>query len=228
MAAGEFVSLVGPSGAGKTTLLRIVAGLEVASSGSVSIDGRRVQGPGRGRGVVFQSVNLLPWRTALSNVALGLEVGGMPRELARERAGHYLELVGLSAQAQAYPHELSGGMQQRVGIARALATAPEVLLMDEPFSSLDAQTRERLWDELLTIVERTGITVLFVTHDIDEALYLSDRVVVLGGNPARVCEDVRIDLPRPRSEIDLRASPGFIDSRRRIRARVFGSPVLPA
>jgi ABC-type nitrate/sulfonate/bicarbonate transport system ATPase subunit len=222
--AGEFVSLVGASGAGKTTLLRIVAGLELADAGTVRIDGSPVRGPGRDRGLVFQAINLLPWRTALANAALGLEVAGLPRAAAHAAAMRYLDLVGLAERSQAYPHELSGGMQQRVGIARALATAPAILLMDEPFSSLDAQTRESLWDQLLAIVAKERLTVLFVTHDIDEAVYLSDRIVVLGGTPATVCEQVSIDLPRPRQAHDVRSAPAFARYRHRVRQSVFDVP----
>jgi NitT/TauT family transport system ATP-binding protein len=221
VAEGEFVSVVGPSGCGKTTLLRIIAGLDRADGGVVRVDGRAIAGPGRDRSVVFQSINLFPWRTALGNAALGLEIAGLRGEECLSRAQRMLALVGLAGRANAYPHELSGGMQQRVGIARALATDPEVLLMDEPFGSLDAQSREYLWDELLRIVKGIGRAVLFVTHDIDEAIYLSDRVLVLGGTPGVVRETIEIDLPRPRHEHDVRSMPRFIDYRRRIRNRVF-------
>jgi NitT/TauT family transport system ATP-binding protein len=206
----EIVSLVGESGCGKTTLLRIVQGLVRLDRGAIRIDGRAVQGPGRDRGFVFQQPNLLPWRTALSNVELGLELQGVAPARRREAADRLLALVGLSGSARQFPHQLSGGMQQRIGLARALAIDPAVLLMDEPFSALDAQTREILQKELLRIHAETGKTILFVTHDLDEAIYLSDRVIVMGAKPGRIKATLPVPFPRPRAELPLlRGEPAF-------------------
>jgi ABC-type nitrate/sulfonate/bicarbonate transport system ATPase subunit len=219
--ANEFVSIIGGSGSGKTTLLRIIAGLVPADQGTIAIDGAPVMRPGRERAMVFQAINLLPWRNVLRNVEFGLELQRAERDARRDAALRYLALVGLKDHAYAFPHELSGGMRQRVGIARALATEPDVLLMDEPFGSLDAQTGEFLWDELLKIVDHTRKTVVFVTHHIDEAIYLSDRVVVLGGRPARIVETVDVPFAKPRWTYDVRAQPQFSALRARLRARVF-------
>jgi ABC-type nitrate/sulfonate/bicarbonate transport system ATPase subunit len=219
--ANEFVSIIGGSGSGKTTLLRIIAGLVPADQGTIALDGAPVMRPGRERAMVFQAINLLPWRNVLRNVEFGLELQRAEREARRDAALRYLALVGLKDHAYAFPHELSGGMRQRVGIARALATEPDVLLMDEPFGSLDAQTGEFLWDELLKIVDHTRKTVVFVTHHIDEAIYLSDRVVVLGGRPARIVETVDVPFAKPRWTYDVRAQPQFSALRARLRARVF-------
>ncbi|QRG06282.1 ABC transporter ATP-binding protein [Xanthobacter dioxanivorans] len=217
----EFVSIVGASGSGKTTFLRIVAGLAQADAGSVKVNGKTVSGPGPERAMVFQAINLLPWRNVVGNVEFGLELQKVPEAERRARAERFIELVGLGRHRHAYPHELSGGMQQRVGIARALATDPALLLMDEPFGSLDAQTAEFLWDELSKIVAETRKSVLFVTHHIDEAIYLSDRVVVLGGSPAGVREVIAIDFPKPRWAYDVRADPRFAEFRARLRAHIF-------
>lgn len=217
----EFVSIIGGSGSGKTTLLRIIAGLIPADGGVIKIDGTPVAGPGKERAMVFQAINLLPWRTALRNVEYGLELQKVPEKARREAALKYLSLVGLKDHAFSYPHELSGGMRQRVGIARALATEPDVLLMDEPFASLDAQTGEFLWDELLKIVEATRKTVIFVTHHIDEAIYLSDRIVVLGSRPARVVESVPVRLRKPRWSYDVRAEAEFAALRAHLRELLF-------
>jgi NitT/TauT family transport system ATP-binding protein len=219
--ANEFVSLIGGSGSGKTTLLRIIAGLIPADGGVIKIDGMPVVGAGRERAMVFQAINLLPWRTALRNVEYGLELQKVAEKARREAALKYLSLVGLKDHAFSYPHELSGGMRQRVGIARALATEPDVLLMDEPFASLDAQTGEFLWDELLKIVEATRKTVIFVTHHIDEAIYLSDRIVVLGDRPARVVESVPVRLRKPRWSYDVRAEAEFAALRAHLREMLF-------
>ena len=219
--SNEFVSIIGGSGSGKTTLLRIIAGLVSADGGSVELDGVAVTRPGRERAMVFQAINLLPWRNVLRNVEFGLEIQSVDRVARRGAALRYLELVGLKEHAFAFPHELSGGMRQRVGIARALATEPDVLLMDEPFGSLDAQTGEFLWDELLKIVDQTRKTVVFVTHHIDEAIYLSDRVVVLGERPARVVDSVKIAFRKPRWTYDVRAEPEFSVLRARLRKLVF-------
>ncbi|HEV8020612.1 MAG TPA: ABC transporter ATP-binding protein [Candidatus Lustribacter sp.] len=195
---GEFVSIVGPSGCGKTTFLRIVDGLEVFDAGSVAIDGRRVTKPGPDRAFVFQADSLQPWRTVWSNAAIGLEIQGRLTPAEREHLRDLLELVGLKGFEKYYPRQLSGGMRQRVNLARALAVHPEVLLMDEPFAALDAQTREIMQTELLRIWSSARSTVLFITHQIDEAVFLSDRVLVFGRRPGRVQEVIRIDLPRPR------------------------------
>jgi NitT/TauT family transport system ATP-binding protein len=214
----EFVSLLGPSGCGKTTLIRIIAGLLPPDRGEVWVDGRRVSAPGRDRCMVFQQFGLLPWRTVLGNVEFGLEIDGVPKDERRAIAARYLELVGLKGFEHYYPHQISGGMQQRVGIARALSKRPEILLMDEPFGAVDAQTREQLQEELLKIWAQTQTTVVFVTHSIDEAIYLSDRVVVMQARPGRVKEEVAIDLPRPRWEGDIKAEPRFAQLRARLRA----------
>ena len=213
----EFVSLLGPSGCGKTTLIRIIAGLLTADRGEVLVNSQLVNSPGRDRCMVFQQFGLLPWRTVVSNVEFGLEIDGVPREERRELAGKYLELVGLKGFENYYPHQISGGMQQRVGIARALSKRPEILLMDEPFGAVDAQTREQLQEELLKIWAQTETTVVFVTHSIDEAIYLSDRVVVMQARPGRIKEEVTIDLPRPRWEGDIKADPRFAQLRARLR-----------
>jgi NitT/TauT family transport system ATP-binding protein len=195
---GEFVALVGPSGCGKTTLLRIVAGLEPATTGEVLLDGRVVHEPGPDRGFVFQSDNLLPWRTVFANTIIGPEIAGRAGAAEKRRAIGLLRLVGLEGFENYYPRQLSGGMRQRVNLARALAIDPEILLMDEPFSALDAQTREIMQTELMRIWEEGRKTVLFVTHQIDEAVFLSDRVLVLARRPGRIQENVAITLPRPR------------------------------
>lgn len=214
LAAGEFLVLVGPSGCGKSTLLDLLGGLSTPTSGQILLDGKPITGPGLDRGIVFQQYALLPWRTARRNVEFGLEAKGVPRAERRERAEHYLELVGLAGFADRYPHELSGGMKQRVAIARSLAFDPEVLLMDEPFAALDAQTRESLQDELLRIWERTGKTILFITHGIDEAIYLGRRVAVLTSRPGRVKTVVDIDIDRTAD--DIRSGAGFRELRHRI------------
>lgn len=195
---GEFVSIVGPSGCGKTTFLNVVDGLMPASGGRILIDGEVAAGPGPDRAVVFQDASLLPWRTVLGNVLYGLECQGINSGRARERARHFIELAGLGGFEHHYPHELSGGMQQRVNLARALVVDPQLLLMDEPFASLDAQTREIMQEELLRIWREAKKTVLFVTHQINEAIYLSDRVIVFTARPGRVKQTVPIDLERPR------------------------------
>ena len=213
----EFVSLLGPSGCGKTTLIRIIAGLLTADRGEVLVNSQVVNSPGRDRCMVFQQFGLLPWRTVMSNVEFGLEIDGVPREERRALAEKYLELVGLKGFENYYPHQISGGMQQRVGIARALSKKPEILLMDEPFGAVDAQTREQLQEELLKIWAQTENTVVFVTHSIDEAIYLSDRVVVMQARPGRIKEEVTIDLPRPRWEGDIKADPRFAQLRAHLR-----------
>jgi NitT/TauT family transport system ATP-binding protein len=206
---GAFISVVGPSGCGKTTFLRIVAGLEAATSGQVLLDGRAVDRPGGDRGFVFQSDNLLPWRTVISNAMIGPEVAGNNGAAERRRTLELLKLVGLSGFEDYYPRQLSGGMRQRVNLARALAIDPEILLMDEPFSALDAQTREIMQTELMRIWEQGRKTVLFVTHQIDEAVFLSDRVLVFARRPGRLQEIVDVDLPRPRA-LSLKRTPEFV------------------
>ena len=205
---GEFITLVGPSGSGKSVLLDIIAGLTEATAGVAAIDGTAVQKPHPGTAYVFQQYALFPWRTALQNVEYALEVRGAPARERRQKAHHFLDLFGLKGFENRYPSQLSGGMQQRVAIARALSTDPQVLLMDEPFAALDAQTRDILQSELLKIWEQIKTTVVFVTHSIDEAIYLADRVVVMTARPAKVKEIVEIDLPRPR-ELDVRNSEAF-------------------
>src|SRR5512138_1355574 len=212
---GEFVAIVGPSGCGKSVFLDILSGLTTASGGSVRLDGRPVDGPDPRTGYVFQQYALFPWRNALSNIEYGLEVRGLPKERRTEVAKELLSLFGLSGFGDRYPYQLSGGMQQRVAIARALATDPEVLLMDEPFAALDAQTREILQNELLRIWEKIATTVVFVTHSIEEAVFLADRVVVMTARPGRVKEIVDIELPRPRDE-DVRSSAAFNAHRHRV------------
>ena len=208
----EFVCLVGPSGCGKTTLLRIIAGLETPTTGSVTIDGSAVTGPDPKRGMVFQEYSLFPWRRVIDNIAFGLEMKGVSREERRQTAEYYLKMVGLSRFRDAYPFELSGGMRQRVAIARALANEPDVLLMDEPFGALDAQTRNRMQKELLCLWKQTKKTIVFVTHSVDEAVYLSDRIIVLSPRPGSVQEIITIPWPRPRD----RTSAEFAEVRRRV------------
>lgn len=202
VAPGELVCIVGPSGCGKTTLFRIIAGLDPATSGTVSVDGDPVDGPGPDLGLVFQEYHLFPWRTVAGNVAFGPEKAGVPADDRDRRVEELLELVGLEEVIDRYPRDLSGGMKQRVALARALATDPEVLLMDEPFGAVDAQTKRMLQDELLDIRAETEKTVLFVTHDVDEAVKLADRVVVMANDPGRVREVIDVDLDRPRTRSD--------------------------
>ena len=205
---GEFVSIVGPSGCGKSSFLNIVLGLIRPEHGEICINGVGITGPGQERAMVFQEFGLLPWRTVTTNVELGLELKGVSPAQRKQQATELIKLVGLNGFESHYPHELSGGMKQRVGLARALATDPEVLLMDEPFAALDAQTRDLMQAELLQIWERTKKTVLFVTHSIEEAAYLSDRVIVMTARPGRTKDIIGIDLPRPR-EYEMRLTPEF-------------------
>ena len=216
VAPGEFLTIVGPSGSGKTTVLDLLAGLSMPTEGEVLVDGAPVRGPGRDRAVVFQQYALFPWRTAQANVELGLEDSRLSRPERAERARRYLALVGLTGFEDRYPHELSGGMKQRVAIARALAFEPDVLLMDEPFAALDAQTREQLQDELLRIWRATGKTIVFITHGIDEAVYLGQHVAVLSARPGRLRAQVRIDLPEHDGDTDVRSTPAFVEARHRI------------
>ncbi len=209
---GEFVVVVGPSGCGKTTLLRCIAGLVEPTRGNVQIRGRPLEGPGAERGYVFQSFALFPWRTVRRNIEFGLELRGMPKEERRSLSDEYIDLVGLQGFEDSHPRELSGGMQQRVGLARALVNDPEVLLMDEPFGSLDAQTRNIMQTEVLKIWNRTHKTIIFVTHSVDESIYLADRVVVLTARPASIKAIFPVDLPRPRD----RASDPFAHIRHEV------------
>ncbi len=216
---GEFVSIVGASGCGKTTLLRIVDGLIAPSQGEIVLDGRSVTGPGRDRALVFQRDALFPWRSVEQNILFGLEVQGRVNAEARRACAELIHLVGLDGFEHEYPHQLSGGMRQRVNLARALAVEPEVLLMDEPFASLDAQTREIMQAELLRIWNTRRTTVLFITHQIDEAIYLSDRVVVLTSRPGRLGETIAIDLPRPR-RLDVKRTAAFGELVARVWRRI--------
>ncbi|HZR97925.1 MAG TPA: ABC transporter ATP-binding protein [Chloroflexota bacterium] len=206
---GEFICIVGASGCGKTTFLRILDGLIDQTSGNIILDGQEVTRPGPDRGFVFQSDSLFPWRTVLDNVVFGLEVQGKPRKPSVERAMEYIKLVGLSGFEKNYPHELSGGMRQRANLARALTVNPELLLMDEPFAALDAQTREIMQQELLRIWRGYQKTVIFITHQIDEAIYLADRVFVFTVRPGRVKTVIRVPFARPRS-LDIKRTPEFI------------------
>jgi NitT/TauT family transport system ATP-binding protein len=211
----EFICIIGPSGCGKSTLIRIVAGLEQASGGEILIDGHPVSGPGPDRGMVFQGYTLFPWRTVRDNVMFGLEMRGKERSIAEGEARQWLDMVGLSKFEKAYPHELSGGMKQRVAIARALANEPRILLMDEPFGALDALTRCKMQSYLLQIWRKVEVTILFITHDLEEACFLADRIVVMGTNPGRVVEVIENPIPRPRSTEQL-LSPEFIALKHRL------------
>lgn len=209
---GEFLSILGPSGCGKSTFMNILAGLAHKTGGDLLVDGKPLQGINRNQGVVFQGYALLPWRTVLDNIAVGLEIRGVGKAQRLETAREYLELVGLNGFASRYPHELSGGMRQRVAIARSLAYNPDVLLMDEPFAALDAQTRETLQSELLRIWGTHKKTIVFITHSLDEAIFLSDRVAVMTQRPGRIKEIFDIDLPRPRQP-ELRNTQAFVHYR---------------
>ncbi|GAB7192827.1 ABC transporter ATP-binding protein [Kineococcus sp. NUM-3379] len=206
---GELLALVGPSGCGKSTLLDLLGGLTAPTSGQILLDGEPVTGPGLDRGIVFQQYALLPWRTAQGNVELALEARKLPRRERAGRAREFLRLVGLDGFEKRYPHELSGGMKQRVAIARSLALDPEVLLMDEPFAALDAQTRESLQQELLRIWQATGKTIVFITHGIEEAVYLGQRVAVMTSRPGRIKHVLDVDLGDRTADADIRTSPGF-------------------
>jgi len=217
--AQEFICVVGPSGCGKSSILNVIAGLLSPTAGSILVDGKSVAGADMNRAVVFQAPNLLPWRTTLENVRYGLDLWGMPRRDANRRAKEILDLVGLTHRENNYPHELSGGMQQRVDLARALAVDPDILLLDEPFAALDAQTREAMQTELLRIWTAARKTSLFVTHQIDEAVVLADRVIVLGKGPGHIKEIIEINLPRPRDNL-IRRHPDFFRYEDRIRALI--------
>jgi NitT/TauT family transport system ATP-binding protein len=225
---GEFVSFVGPSGCGKTTLLMSIAGLIAPSAGQVVIHGKEVSGPPPNLVLVFQDFNksLFAWRSVLGNVRFGLEARGKHSREGDGKARSLIDLVGLKGFENHYPWELSGGMQQRVAIARALAYEPEVLLMDEPFGSLDALTRLELEDTLLQLWAELGTTILFITHDIEEAIYLSDRILLLSQRPSRIIEELPIDFSRPRNQMLTRAQPGFMEIRNRIYQRIHNESAL--
>ncbi len=224
VAEQEFAVIVGPSGCGKSSLLRLVAGLVQPTRGSIALDGTPVRRPGKDRGMVFQSYTLFPWLTVRDNVEFGLRIGGVPAEKRRHISDHFIGEVGLEGFENAYPKQLSGGMMQRVALARALANDPEILLMDEPFGALDSQTRSLMQELLLQIWEHSHKTVLFITHDIDEAILLGDRVHVMTARPGRIKEMVEIDLARPR-QVDLLTSPEFITIKRRIMALIHDEAV---
>jgi NitT/TauT family transport system ATP-binding protein len=211
----EFVCVIGPSGCGKSTLIRILAGLETPSSGQMLLDGKEVHGPGPDRGMVFQGYTLFPWLTVKKNVMFGLQMSGHTNETSEEEALQWIDLVGLSKFAESYPHQLSGGMKQRVAIARALANQPRILLMDEPFGALDAQTRAKMQSYLMEIWKNIDITVLFITHDLDEAIYLADRILVLKAHPGEVQELIEVPVPQPRSPDQL-LSPEFLATKKRL------------
>ncbi len=215
----EFLSIIGPSGCGKSTLIRIAAGLENATSGEFFLDGKKVIGTSAERGMVFQKYTLFPWLSVRQNVRFGLEASGYGNDEADATALQWLQIVGLEKYANYYPRQLSGGMQQRVAIARALAPQPRVLLMDEPFGALDAQTRSQMQRYLLEVWKNIDITILFVTHDLDEAVFLSDRILTLQANPGKVRELVTVDVPRPRTEESL-FLPEFISLRKHVEAMI--------
>lgn len=202
----EFLCIIGPSGCGKSTLLRLIAGLDEPSSGKIILDGKELKGPSPDRGMVFQEYSLFPWRTVLKNVTFGLELQKMAKQERYRIAKEYIELVGLKGFENSYPYELSGGMKQRVAIARAIAPEPSILLMDEPFGSVDAQTRNALQEELLEIWQRTKKTIVFVTHSVDEAVYLADRVAVMTARPGTLIKCAGIDIPRPRKRTSVEAN----------------------
>ena len=217
----EFLCVVGPSGCGKSTLIAAIAGFLRPAAGELTMDGRRITGPGADRGVVFQEYALLPWKTVIDNVALGLKLRGVPRAERHEVARRFLRLTNLADAAEKYPHELSGGMKQRVAVARTLANEPEIMLMDEPFAAIDAQTRMTLQEELVAIWARSRVTVLFVTHSVDEAVFLADRVAVLTANPGQLKAIVPVDIPRSeRSWATLNADPAYVSLRDRVLALV--------
>ncbi|MFO7178300.1 MAG: ABC transporter ATP-binding protein [Pseudomonadota bacterium] len=222
----EFISVIGPSGCGKSTLIRILAGLDAPTSGRVRLDGHDVVGPGADRGMVFQSYTLFPWLSVKKNVMFGLKMRGLPTREAERRALEWLELVGLGDYAELYPAQLSGGMKQRVAIARALANEPRILLMDEPFGALDAQTRAAMQAHLLRICDTVDVTVLFITHDLDEAVYLSDRIVVLGANPGRVLEIIEVPVARPRTPEQF-LSAHFLATKKRLEELIHRRETVP-
>ena len=211
----EFISVIGPSGCGKTTLIRILAGLEFPSSGNVFLEGKKMEGPGAERGMVFQDYTLFPWLSVKKNVMFGLEIKGLGKLKAEAEAMEWLDIVGLGKFADAYPEQLSGGMKQRVAIARSLANRPEILFLDEPFGALDAQTRSSMQAYLLKIWQNVDVTVFFVTHDLDEAIYLSDRILVLRANPGEIDELIEVPVPRPRAPGQF-LTPEFLATKKRL------------
>lgn len=213
---GEFLTIIGPSGCGKTTLLRIIASLTLPDEGEVLVDGQRVTEPGIKRAMVFQTFGLFPWKTVIDNVTFPLTVRNVPTSESKKIAMRHIRRVGLEKFVDVYPHQLSGGMQQRVGLARALSTGADVLLMDEPFGAIDAQTRELMQEELMRIWQEERKTVIFITHDLDEAVLLADRVLLMSRGPGRVREIIPVDLPRPRSDYDVRAHKNFAKVRRHL------------
>jgi NitT/TauT family transport system ATP-binding protein len=228
MHAGEFVALVGSSGSGKSTVMRLIAGLDSPSSGVVSLDDRRITGPGSDRGMVFQKYSLYPWLTAAQNVAFGMELQRRSRQEIRERTAYFLEVVGLTDAARRLPRELSGGMQQRVAIARALAAEPKLLLLDEPFGALDIQIRESMQEFLYNLWQRTGLTALLITHDLEEALLLAGKVHIMAPSPGRIVRSVTVDLDRS-SMGQLRLSRSFLDLREELAQCLRGlEPAVPA
>jgi NitT/TauT family transport system ATP-binding protein len=234
VADNDFITILGPSGCGKSTLLRIVAGLDVPTAGGVLLDGAPVTGPGPDRGMVFQSYTLFPWLTVKKNVMFGLEINKYGRDESERQALQWLQLVGLEKFADSYPHQLSGGMKQRVAIVRALATQPRILLMDEPFGALDAQTRARMQAHLLEIWRKIDVTIVFITHDLDEAIFLSDRILVLSAHPGRVQELIEVPVARPRNTAQC-FSPEFIATKARLEELIYSAepddeseyPVVP-
>jgi NitT/TauT family transport system ATP-binding protein len=223
--AGEFVTVVGPSGCGKSTFLNCVAGLWFPSAGELLINGQPVTGPGRDRSVVFQDYALMPWRTVKANVRMGLELQRRVDDSTNEKVAHYIRLVGLTGFEDAYPRELSGGMRQRVGLARALVTEPRILLMDEPFAAVDAITRELMQDEVARIITETGQTIVFITHSVDEAITLGDRIVVVTDRPGRVKNILDVKIARPRSGRSIRHLPEYVELRDRIWDLLAKDPV---
>jgi NitT/TauT family transport system ATP-binding protein len=218
----EFVCVIGPSGCGKSTLIRILAGLERQTSGSVLLDGKPVEGPGADRGMVFQGYTLFPWLTVKKNVMFGLEVNGHGKLESDREAMQWLQLIGLEKFADVYPHQLSGGMKQRVAIVRALANQPRILLMDEPFGALDAQTRCRMQAHLLEIWRKIDITIVFITHDLDEAIFLADRILVLSAHPGKIQELIEVPVPRPRSIAQI-VTPEFLATKARLEELIYSA-----
>jgi NitT/TauT family transport system ATP-binding protein len=222
----EFICVVGPSGCGKSTFARIVAGLDEATSGTLLLDGHPVAGPGPDRGMVFQGYTLFPWLTVKHNVMYGLQMAGKGHDTAQSEARQWVDMVGLARVEDYYPHELSGGMKQRVAIARALANGPRILIMDEPFAALDAQTRCQMQAYLIQIWKKVDVTILFITHDLDEAAFLADRILVMGANPGRVIEFIENAVPRPRS-VEQFISPEFLALRKRLEHHIHPPSEVP-
>lgn len=221
---GDLVSIVGSSGCGKSTLLNIIAGFEAPTSGEIRVDGEAILGPGSDRGMVFQSYTLYPWLTVSENIGFGLNLSKMPKAQQKQRVRYFLEVVGLTQFANAYPKQLSGGMKQRVAIARALANEPEVLLMDEPFGALDAQTKEQMQLFLLELWEKTNTTILAITHDVEEAVFLSQRIYVMSAHPGRIHAHIPITLPQQR-DLEIELTPDFIELKRQVLNALRGEPM---